>query len=116
MKTISRDELKQLIDNKGNYVLVDVREKDELVHGMIPSAHNVPLGELGSALDLSPEVFKKKYGFFGLSKSDRLIFHCRSGGRSKKATELALQKGFQAENFEGSILAWAEIDSNVQKY
>lgn len=115
MKIITRDELKNLIDSKGKYVLIDVREKDELVHGMIPTAHNIPLGELESALDLSSDEFNRKYGFV-LVKSARLIFHCRSGGRSKKATELALQKGFHAENFEGSILAWAEIDSNVRKY
>src|SRR3989338_833521 len=92
MKIVSREELKQLIESKGKYVLIDVREKDELVHGVIPSAHNIPLGEVEAALDFSSEDFKKKYGF-ALVKSDRLIFHCRSGGRSKKATEFALQKG-----------------------
>lgn len=115
MKEIARDELKQLIDRNGQYVLIDVREKAELEHGMIPTANHVPLSEFTEALDLSPEEFKKKYGF-ELSKSDRVILYCRSGNRSGQAAEYAEKKGYNAANYEGSILEWSEIDPEVRTY
>jgi len=115
MSDVSRDELKDLIDNKKDYLLVDVREHDELVHGMIPTAHNLPLSELNEALLLSEQDFEKKYEF-KLTKKDKIIFHCRSGGRSEKATEYANKHGFNARNYKGSILDWSEIDPNVKAY
>ena len=103
MKTITRDELKKLIDEKAECVLIDVREHDELQHGMIPTAINIPMGRFPGALE-----------HFG--KTDRLIFYCRSGSRSASVKDLALAQGYNAVNYEGSILDWAEIDPNVEKY
>jgi len=103
MKTITRDELKKLIDEKAECILIDVREPVELQHGVIPTSTNIPLGQFPGALDQ-------------FSKQDRLIFYCRSGGRSAQATEMAIQQGFNAENYAGSILDWADIDPNVEKY
>jgi len=115
MKKVSRDELKELIDKKGSYVLIDVREEDELVHGMIPTAKHLPMSEFAEAWKLSSEEFSKKYGF-AVSKKDRIIFYCRSGNRSEQAAAHAQQLGFDAANYEGSILDWSEIDPNVKKY
>lgn len=115
MESVSYAELKELIDRKESYILVDVREKDELKHGVIPSSHHVPLQEFLSALKLSPDEFKKRYGF-SLTKKDKLILYCRSGNRSGFATKIAREKGFNAFNFAGSILEWAKHDPNVRKY
>jgi len=102
-KTITRDELKKLIDEKGEYILVDVREPFELTHGIIPTSKNIPMGQFPEALDQ-------------FNKQDRIIFYCRSGGRSAIVTEMALDQGFNAVNYVGSILEWANIDPNVEKY
>ena len=51
-----------------------------------------------------------------LQNSSRLILYCRSGGRSGRATTYAENKGFNAVNYKGSILDWAEIDSRIEKY
>lgn len=115
MKKVTRDELKGLIDEEGEYILIDVREKVELEHGMIPTAKHVALSEFSEALDLSPEDFEKKYGF-AMSKSDRVILYCRSGNRSGQAAEYAESKGFNAANYEGSVLEWSEIDPGVKAY
>jgi len=114
---ISRDELKKLIDSKGKYVLIDVREEDELKHGMIPTAKNVPMSEFNNFFDLNEKEFKEKFGFDKPKKNDNVIFYCRSGSRSHFATEVALKKGYKkAKNYFGSTNDWAEIDSNVEKY
>ena len=115
MKMISKDELKFLLGSKGGYVLIDVRERDELKYGMIPGAKNLPLSELKEALGISKKDFEKKYGF-AISKDERIIFYCRTGGRSAEATSLAESKGYQSENFKGSVKEWSEIDSNVKMY
>jgi len=114
---VNRDELRNLVDKKGNYVLVDVRELEELKHGMIPTAKNLPMSELLEAFDLPEEGFKAKYGFDKPKKENNIIFYCRTGERSRVATQLAIQKGFKkARNYFGSVYDWSDFDSNVKKY
>lgn len=117
MEIVSTSEMQRLIAQKGNYVLIDVRESDELEYGMIPTAKNIPLGEIESALDLDAKTFQEKYSFSKPQKTDILIFHCRTGGRSAVATQIAQAKGFvHAKNYKGSIWEWSQHDSNVQRY
>jgi len=113
---ISREDLKNMIDSKEGYVLIDVREPYEIEkYGAIPTSHNVPLGQIPQDLELSEKDFEKKYGF-EINKEIKLIFYCRSGGRSDRAATLAKSKGYNAINYIGSILDWADIDQNVKKY
>lgn len=73
----------QEILNKGNYHLIDVREPEELIaNGEIKTAKNIPLGELENHI----EEIKNLDG--------NVIFFCRSGNRSAKATEVFKEKGF----------------------
>ena len=114
---ITRDDLKNLINaGQKNCVLIDVREPDELSFGTIPTAVNIPLGELQTALAMPPEVFQEKYGFPKITKKDNLIFYCRTGQRAQTATQFARVQGFNARNYAGSIWEWAEIDSSVKRY
>ncbi len=114
-RIVTREELRALISAKGEYVLVDVRESHELVHGMIPTAVHLPLSELAAAIALAPTSFFSKYGFI-LPKDERIIVYCRSGSRSSKASFYLCSIGYPAENFKGSVLAWSEIDSNVKAH
>ncbi len=117
MQIISREELKALIDNKGKYVLIDVREKEELSYGMIPTAKNIPLHEIEQAFTLSEGNFQERYHFPHPQKEDTVIFYCRTGGRSAMATAFVEEKGFvHAKNYAGSIYDWASIDPNVRRY
>ena len=113
---ISRDELKHLIESKSNYILIDVRNKNELVYGMIPTAHHIPLLEIKEALNMSEPDFEEKYHFKKPTKNDNIIYYCKSGGRSEIATEKTLSMGYKARNYAGSTSDWAEIDQNVKKY
>ncbi len=115
MEMISKEALTKLIESKAEYVLVDVRERHELSHGSLPTAHNIPLHDFIFALDLPPEEFKRKYGF-ALTKQSRLILYCRSGNRSAFATDIASSKGFNAANYAGSALEWSKTDKNVRAY
>jgi rhodanese-related sulfurtransferase len=114
MKIVSRDEVKDLI---GEAVLVDVREEWEVEeYGTIPTAINIPLTELPEALAMNVTKRAQKYGA-SFEQDALIVFFCRSGGRSYRATAFALQQGFaRSANYSGSILDWADIDPKVRKY
>jgi rhodanese-related sulfurtransferase len=113
---ISTTELKHMIDNEGDYVLIDVRREDELHHGMIPTAKHLCLDEVESAFEMGEEEFLVKYGFLRPSKDELIIVHCRTGGRSNVAASYLKGKGFNVENYEGSVQEWSRIDENVKMY
>ncbi|XP_060093481.1 thiosulfate sulfurtransferase/rhodanese-like domain-containing protein 3 [Heteronotia binoei] len=109
---VSYGELKDLLESKA-IQLIDVREKWEIgEHGKIPRSINIPLSEVVEALQMKPEHFKKLYNQDMPSKSDRLIFVCMAGVRSKQAVAAAKSLGFgRAQNYIGGFKEWAEHES-----
>ncbi len=98
---ITVEELKGKIDRKDLFVLIDVREPHEHEQARIPGSRLIPLGTLESCLGQ-------------LSKSDELIVHCRSGGRSARAVQFLCARGYRAFNLSGGIQAWCErIDPSI---
>ena len=72
----------QKILDAGNYHLIDVREPEELIaNGAIEGATNIPLGE----------IEERKNDI--LSLEGNIIFFCRSGNRSGKATDFFKNEG-----------------------
>lgn len=89
--------LKHWLD-KGEAVLVDVREPAEHAAEKIEGAVLLPLGNVSkSAL---PTVGNKK-----------LVIHCHLGMRSYKACERLLREdpNLEVYNLEGGIAAWEEF-------
>jgi len=98
-------ELKEKLDRKDKFVLLDVREPFEWDIARIPGAKLIPLGELPSRMS-------------ELDSADDIVIHCKSGGRSAKAVRLLQEAGFsKLHNVAGGITAWAEqVDPSVPKY
>ncbi len=98
-------ELKQKLDAKEKFVLVDVREPYEYDIARIPGAKLIPLGELPSRMS-------------ELDTADDIVLHCKMGGRSARALRLLQEAGFsKLTNVAGGIEAWAEeIDPSVPRY
>jgi rhodanese-related sulfurtransferase len=96
MKEISVQELKQLIDDKKDFQLIDVREEYEFdeanLHGEL-----IPMGEVMDNLDK-------------ISKDKQVVVHCRSGKRSASViSALESQHGFtNLYNLKGGILAYID--------
>ncbi|KAI8324564.1 hypothetical protein GQ54DRAFT_239843, partial [Martensiomyces pterosporus] len=67
--------------------LIDVREPHEVAEGRVPTATNIPLGEVAAAFALPPSEFKAKYGIDKPTAKEETIFYCRSGVRSQKAID-----------------------------
>ena len=98
-------EVKEKIDRRDGFVLVDVREPHEYKICNIPYAKLIPLGDLPKRLS-------------ELNPADEFVMHCKSGMRSAKAVEILKQAGFQnVRNMKGGILAWSDkVDPTVAKY
>jgi adenylyltransferase/sulfurtransferase len=88
-------------------LLLDVREAWEHETARIPGARLLPLGGLESQLE-ELEPWREK----------SIVIHCHHGGRSRKACELLLARGFKrVDNLAGGIDAWAQqIDPSVPRY
>jgi rhodanese-related sulfurtransferase len=74
---------------------VDVREDDEWQAGHIDGSRHIPLGALQGRLG-------------ELSKGRPIVAVCRSGSRSAAAVRGLRQLGYDAENLDGGVTAWAK--------
>ncbi len=96
------EDLKAMLHNKEKFVLLDVREPHEYEAANIHGSRLIPLGQL-------PDRIAE------LDKKEKYVVHCRSGARSARAVALLREKGFDATNVAGGILAWADrIDPSLQ--
>ncbi|MBN8703895.1 MAG: rhodanese-like domain-containing protein [Bacteroidetes bacterium] len=104
MKEITVSELKQLLDSKEDFQLIDVREQHEAEIATI-GGELIPMGEVMLNLDK-------------ISKAKKVVVHCRSGGRSGAIVQALEKQGFtNLYNLKGGITAWSnEIDPSVPKY
>jgi len=104
MKNISVTDLKQKIDEKDDFIFIDVREKDELAIASIQDATHIPLMTLPTRLG-------------ELDKEKEIVIMCHSGVRSAQACLYLDTQGFDTYNVDGGIHAWStEIDPKVEIY
>ncbi len=91
LKTISPAEAKTLAAQGA--VIVDIREPDEFAREHIPGARNEPLSKLA--------------GSIAIGKADIVIYHCKSGMRTKaNADRLKSASACEAYILEGGLDAW----------
>ncbi|KAJ1890204.1 hypothetical protein LPJ71_007994 [Coemansia sp. S17] len=109
---VSFSELRQIIHGVSSspYRLIDVREPHEVAGGKVPTATNIPLGEVAAAFALPPSEFKAKYGIDRPTPSEETIFYCRSGKRSQDAIDRVekVDPKLITRNYRGSWLNYAE--------
>jgi len=102
---MSVQKLKEKMDAREPFDLIDVREAFEYEIARIDGAKLIPLGEIAGRAD-------------ELKREQMIVVHCHSGARSAEAVRLLQQRGFtNVYNLEGGIEAWSEeIDHTVPKY
>ena len=94
-RQISMDDAVTMMAQETGYVILDVRRPDEFAAGHIPNAINVPNETIGASE--IPELPDK----------DQLIMvYCRSGRRSKEASEKLVKLGYTNIVEFGGILDW----------
>ena len=105
--TISVTELKSKIDNKENFLLIDVREPSEFEIVKIPGAVLIP-----------KQGFLDGSALAGLPQDKPIILHCKSGVRSAECLAILKSAGFaDATHVSGGVVAWAkQIDHSLPVY
>ena len=94
-RQISMDEAVKMMRDEKDYIILDVRRPDEYAEGHIPGAINVPNEEIGTA-----EIAELP------DKSQLILVYCRSGRRSKEASEKLVKLGYTNRVEFGGILDW----------
>ena len=92
---ISQADAAALMESETDYVILDVRTPGEFAGGHIPNAVNLPNESIGS--EEIPQLPRK----------DQLILvYCRSGNRSKQASEKLAALGYTNIQEFGGINSW----------
>jgi rhodanese-related sulfurtransferase len=95
---VSREKLKEWMNQKSDVLILDVRSKKEYESGHVPNAMNIDYMELSSRLD---EL--KPY------KDHKIVVYCRSGRRTRIAQDTLKKAGFsKVYHLSGDIIGWKE--------
>ena len=94
-RQISVDEAVAMMAEETGYIILDVRRADEYAAGHIPSAINVANESIGT-----DEIRELP------DKNQLIMVYCRSGRRSKEASEKLLKLGYTNIVEFGGILDW----------
>ena len=92
---ISMDEAVAMMETEENYIILDVRTIEEFAEKHIPNAVNIPNETIGSEeLAELPD------------KNQLILVYCRSGNRSKQASEKLAALGYTNIYEFGGINNW----------
>ena len=94
-RQISMDKAVKMMKDEKNYIILDVRRPDEYAEGHIPGAINIANEDIGTAE--IPEL---------PDKAQLILVYCRSGNRSKQASEKLVKLGYTNIIEFGGILDW----------
>ncbi|MGD0768485.1 MAG: molybdopterin-synthase adenylyltransferase MoeB [Tepidisphaeraceae bacterium] len=93
---ITPREVKSLLDQSNDFLLIDCRLPSEQAITRIDSAKLIPLQQLA-----------QRIGELKGHEQDKIVVHCKSGGRSMQFTQILRQQGFKdVKSMAGGILLW----------
>ena len=92
---IHMEEAVVMMEEETDYIILDVRTPEEFAEKHIPDAINVPNETIGDeAIDKLPD------------KEQLILVYCRSGNRSKRASEKLVKLGYTNVYEFGGINNW----------
>ncbi|MFK7778266.1 MAG: rhodanese-like domain-containing protein [Gimesia sp.] len=99
--------VKQKLDSKHSFLLLDCREQDEYDTVNIESSQLLPMSEIQQRVT---ELEKHR--------AEEIIVFCHHGMRSMQVTSWLLQQGFtNVKSMQGGIDAWScKIDNSKLRY
>ena len=105
IKEITVKELKNKFDNNEDFLLLDVRNIQEVLFSKINGSIHIPMNEIMDRIN-------------ELDSNKEIIIQCKSGKRSARVCEYLMTQNFNnVKNLKGGIISWAdEIDSSIQVY
>ena len=104
MKEIDVSKLKSMKENNEKFILLDVREKNEIDFANINPHVHISIGEI-------PNRYKE------VDENRKIIVMCQSGVRSANVCQYLEPVGYNVYNLIGGIDAWSKlIDPSVSIY
>ena len=105
IKEITVKELKNKFDNNEDFMLLDVRNIQEVLFSKINGSIHIPMNEIMDRIN-------------ELDSNREIIIQCKSGKRSARVCEYLMTQNFKnVKNLTGGIIAWSdEIDNSIQVY
>ena len=101
-RQITMDEAVAMMEEEEGYIVLDVRTAAEFDEKHIPGAINIPNEAIGT--DAIPEL---------PDKDQLILVYCRSGNRSKQASEKLMKLGYTNVVEFGGIIDWpGETETN----
>ncbi len=95
---ISSNELKKMIDEKEEFILLDVRSVEEHESEHIKGSLNISYDEL-----------EKRHEEIGAGKDELIVVYCRSGNRSSIGAETLERLGYKnVLNLSAGLMNWSE--------
>ena len=94
-KQITPHEAKRIMDSGEKYIILDVREQEEYDESHIPGAILIPYTEIENKAE---EILT--------DKNVQILVYCRSGRRSKIASESLAKLGYTDVKEFGGIIDW----------
>ena len=95
-RQITMNEAASMMKSEKDYIILDVRRPDEFSAGHIPNAINVPNEIIGTS-----EISELP------NKNQLILVYCRSGRRSKEASQKLVDLGYTNVVEFGGILDWS---------
>ena len=92
---ITAEEAKKIMDSQEGYIILDVRTQEEYDQGHIPGAILIPDTEIKARAEQELP-----------NKDQLLLVYCRSGRRSKLASEALGKLGYTNIREFGGIIDW----------
>jgi rhodanese-related sulfurtransferase len=97
-------DLQEMQQGKEDFLLIDVREPNELAAGMIPGAVNLPRGMLELDIDK-----------FTTDKDKQIVLYCAGGGRSLLSAYMLGRMGFRnVVSLIGGYEQWSKSQPKMQ--
>ena len=94
-RQITMDKAVTMMEEESDYIILDVRTPAEFSERHIPGAMNIPNETIGT--EEIPEL---------PDKEQLILVYCRSGNRSKQASEKLVRLGYTNVAEFGGINAW----------
>jgi len=94
-RQVSMDEAIAIMESESDYIILDVRTTEEFAEKHIPDAINIPNETIGT--EEIPEL---------PDKEQLILVYCRSGNRSKQASEKLVRLGYTNIVEFGGINDW----------
>ena len=92
---ISQEEAAEIMASQEDYLILDVRTPEEFAQGHIPGAVNIPNEDIGTEpIEALPR------------KDQTLLVYCRSGNRSRQASQKLADQGYTKVLEFGGINTW----------